>query len=428
MKSNIKKLQNSQIELEIEVISEELDIFKNRVVLEFGKEIEIEGFRKGKAPREIIEKKIGQETILKEAVERAIKENYVKAVLENEIDPVGQPEIEIVKMPGDSLVFKAKTSVLPEVKLPDYKKIASRFKRNKIIIEEKEIKDALFWVQRSRAKFTLKTEPAKRGDWVEIDFQSPQVEENQIKQDAFLLGEGHLVPGFEENLEGMNSGQDKEFFLKFPDAHPQKDLAGKEITFKVKMKSVQNMELSEMNDEWAKGLGQFENLEDFKKNIKEGIISEKEKKENQRVRQEILDKVGEQTVCEIPEILVESEKNRMLEDLKLRVSQGLQMSFEDYLKDVASKSGKSEKEIIDSFLPEAQKRVKNFLILKEIEKKENIEVTEQEITEEVNKILRQYATVEAAKDNLDPEELKDYTKEAIRSEKTLAKLESFTSK
>ncbi|MBZ9571724.1 trigger factor [Patescibacteria group bacterium] len=420
MKASIKKLPKSQVEIKISISTEEFKNFTEKATLNLGKELEIEGFRKGKAPKEVIVKKIGQEKILKETIDLAIKENYLKVILENKIEVLGKPEIKILKFSENSLEFKAKAPVMPEVKLPDYKKIAPQVKRKKISISEKEVEDAISWLQKSRAKFTFKNQPAQKGDFLEIDFQSPQIEAGARKKDGFILGQGHFVSGFEENLEGMVSGQEKEFSLEFPKNYFRKDLAGRTVDFKVKVNSVQKIELPEINDQWACNLGNFENLASLKKSIREGLNLEKEKEERLRVRQEIMAKTIKESESEIPETLIESEKNQMLEELKTRVSQILKISLKEYL----DKIKKTEKELKESFFPEAQKRIKYSLVLREISKREKIEVSEEEIKTETNKVLKNYPIEKVKK--LDLKKLKLYIEDTIRNEKTFQFLESLT--
>lgn len=297
MKVEIQKLPKSQVELKIEIPAEEFNRFRETTLLNLGKDLEIQGFRKGKAPKDIIEREIGSEKILAETAEKAIKENYIKAIRqlaeENKIEAISQPEIKILKLvSGTPFVFQAKTSVLPEVKLPDYQKIASQVQRKEVSVSKEEI---------------------------------------------------------------------------------------------------------------------------------ERLKLEKERVEKERARQEILEKIAQDSEIEIPEILIELEKKRMLEGLKKQVPQMLQVSFEDYLK----KLGKTEKEILESFKDEAQRRTKNSLILREIGKKEKISVSPQEIQEELKKISQGSPNIE---EKFDLERLKDYAKEVLLSEKTFQFLESCSNK
>ena len=425
MKVEVKRLPKSEIELKITIPVQDFDKSRERAILDLGKELEVKGFRKGKIPKEVVEKTLGEEKILRTAAEASIKENYIKAITENKIEPLGQPKIEILKFaPGNPFEFKAKVSVMPEVKLPDYKKIARSCQKKEVSVSEKEIEDALNWLQKSRAKYVAKIEPAQKGDFIEIEFSSPQIESGSKKQDAFILGEGHLISGFEEKLVGLKAGEEQNFSLTLPQNFPTPELKGKEVDFKVKVKTVQRIELPEITDEWAKTLGKFENLKTLKDNIREGFLLEKKQAESQRVRQEILEKIAQATEIEIPEVLINQEKNRMLANLKKGVTQNLQISFQDYLQQIK----KTEQEFEAFLLPEAQKRVKNSLILREISKKEHIKADEEEIKEEVNKILKQYSDPKKAEEELDLEKLKVYVEGVIEDEKVFQILESLAGK
>jgi len=338
MKSSVKKLLNSQIELEVSITAEEFNGFIEKAILSLGKDLEVKGFRKGKVPKEIAEKKAGSRKILFEAANLAIKENYPRAVFENKIEAISEPEIEILKLaPGNPFVFRAKILTLPEIKLVDYKKIASQVKRRKISTEEKEVEETLKWLKKNYSK------------------------------------------------------TQKE---KFP----------------------------EINDEWARSLGRFKNLAELKKNLREGLNLEKEVLEQKRVRQEIIEKIAKDSEVEIPEVLIEREKNQMLENLKRGVTQVLKISFEDYLR----KLSKTEKELLESLSSEAERRIKNSLILKEVGKKENIEVSEKELQEELNKTLKRYLGGKKTEKELDLERLRVYTKEVIKTEKIFQFLENLS--
>jgi len=426
MKTFIKKLPKSQIEILFEISKEEFTGFIESAILELGKNLSVEGFRQGQVPKEMVLQKIGKEKILASAAQLAVKENYSGEISVNKFEIISQPEIEILSEVSfeKGLNFKALFTVLPEINLPDYKKIASQTKKEEISVKENEIRDALHFLQRSRAKFIFENRPAKKNDFIEIEFYSSQIENGLKRKDNFILGQGHFILGFEENLEGMAPGQEKEFSLRLPENYPQKDLVAKDVDFKVKMNSVQKMELPEVNDEWARGLGNFESLDSLKKSIGEGIKMEKENLESQRVRSEILEKIIRETKIEPPQVLVDSEKQRMIEDLKNLVSEKLKITFVDYLSQIK----KTEKDLLDSFSPEAEKKIKYALILKEISKREKIEVAEKEAQKAVNEFLRDYPSTEKAKKEFDLEKLKSYYEEVIRNKKTLQKLESFTTR
>ena len=303
-----------------------------------------------------------------------------------------------------------------EIKLPDYKNIASKIsskaKKKEVAIKEEEIENSLKWLQQSRAKLSLKNAPAQQGDFIEIEYQINK--EGSVLKDGFILNKGHFIPGFEDNLIGLKAGEEKKDIVL--------NQEGKEIRIDLKLNSAQKVELPEINDQFARSLGDFKDLDNLKNNIKNGIALEKEQVEKQKRRQAVLEEIGKETEMEIPAILIENEQNKMLEDLKKTVSKRLKVSFEEYL----DKIKKTEKEILDSLGKEAQSRIKNFLILEEIGKRENIKVPDQEIAEEVNKVLRHYPSVKEAEKNigLDLQKFKEYTKLVLRNEKIFKLIEN----
>jgi len=421
MKVDFKKLPKSEMEISFEISWEEFKPYVDKAYSVLGEDVTIKGFRKGNVPRDILEKEIGTGKILEQAADLAAKDKYPQAIYKEEIEPISMPEVSIIKLAKDNpFEFKAKVSILPNIVLPDYKVIASKAEKKEVSVVDKDIEDALKWIQQSRAVFTPLDREAKKDDFVEIEYQSPQIESNKLFNDKFILGQAKFAPGFEENLEGMKKDEQKEFNVVFPKEHNNKMLAGKNIAFKVKMKSVQKMELPELNDEFASKLGKFKDLESLKSNIKENLKKEKELEQKQKMRNEILEKIAQDSKCEIPEILVENEKNSLLEDLKQRVDQGLKIPFEGYLVQIK----KTEKEIKDSFVDTAEKRVKNFLALREIGKKEEIKVSKEEIEEETNKTLKNYPSKDDVK-KIDIDRLRSYTESTMYNEKVFEKLESF---
>ena len=413
METKINKISNFEIELELEVPSENLSQFIEKATLQMGKDLEVDGFRKGKAPKEVVEKHFGKEIILSEAAAMALQDKFREAVLEHDLEVISQPEANIVKLEeGSPFIFKIKAQVLPEINLPDYKNIAKKVKKEEVKVEEKEIEEAMKWVQKSRANLTAKNGPAEKGDFIEIEYSLPNYPE---QKDGFILGEGKFFPGFEDSLIGMKSGEEKKG-VKIKDNN-------KEILVDIRVKSVQKMELPELNDEFIKSLGgSFKDLSEARKSIREGLTAEKEGAEIQKMRANILEKIREASSFEIPPILLEREQKTMLESFKNKISETLKISFEEYLE----KMKKNEKDIVDSFKEEAEKKIKNVLILREIKKKEDITASEEEIKEEADKILKTYKTSDQT--GLDPEKLKAYTEEVVLNEKVFKLLENFTKK
>lgn len=412
-----KKLVKSQLELTFELTAEEFVHHFEHALEHMKSHVKVEGFRPGKAPAKMVEERLKPESLLMEAGEHAVNHVYSDYVKENNLEPIGHPEVKIIKIAkGSEFIFSTTVAVMPDVDLPDYKEIAKTVKGNDFTVTEEEVQDSLNYLQKTRAKFTAKNDPAEKGDFVEIEYSSPEIDKAapqsgaslaSPRRDAFVLGEAKMVKGFEENLQGMKTGQEKDFSVVFPNDYHNKNFAGKPIDFHVKMASVQKMELPEINDEFAKQLGSFDTLVTLKGSVKQGIEMEKRESEKQRKRGEILEKIAEKTKIELPDVMVEYEKNHLLDDLKQKITQNMKISFEQYLATVKQ----TEDQLKETFQKEAEKRLKGFLVLREIGKAENVEVLEQEIEEEVKKM------------KVDNEQIREYAKGAIMNEKIFNKLE-----
>jgi len=413
-----KKLPNSQIELEFELTADEFKEHTLHAVEHLKHHVKIDGFREGKAPSAMVEEKLKPEALLMEAGDHAVQHVYTEYILENKLEPVGQPEVSIVKIAkGSEFIFKAVITVLPNVELPNYKEIAKTVKGKDITITEEEVQDAINYLQKTRAKFTLKNDVAENKDFVEVEYSSKDIDNGQPVKDQFILGEGGFMKGFEDGIVGMKAGEEKEIKSTFPENLPRKDLAGKEAMFKVKMVSVQKMEMPEIDDEFAKQMGAFDSLDALKVSMKEGIIIEKTEEEKQKRRGEILEKIADKSKFEMPTAMVEYEQERLLEDLKNKITQNIKVSFEEYLASIK----KTEEEIKETYKKEAEKRLRGFLVLRELGKKESVEVSDEEVAEEVAKSVKNYSKEQLVK--IDINELKEYTKGVIKNEKIFKKLE-----
>ena len=420
MKITIKNLPQSKREIHISIPFEELKKSIELAAKRLGEKIKIDGFREGKIPLEIIKEKVGKDVILEEAVHIKIQEIYKKIVQENNLEVIGSPQVNIIKKDWEKPVeLKIEVTVLPEVKLPDYKKIASSVKRRSVEVKDSEIDDTLKWIQKSRAKFSAKITPAHKGDFVIFSYQSPEIAGGKEQRDQFVIGEGHLLPGIEEVLIGMKPQEEKEVQLTFPQNHIYKELAGKTIKLKIKVESVQKIELPQINDDWARSLGNFKSLENLRQSIRDGIEKEKENLESQRVQAEILEKIAGKSEVEIPQILIDLETENTVNDLKERIPRMLGISFEKYLE----QANLTEEKLKESLLPEVTKKITEFLVLQEIKKREGVKASNQEIEEEANKLLAQFKSPEEAEKVIDPQTLVNYTRERIENQKTLQLLE-----
>ena len=424
METKIKKLENSQVEIVFEVPWPEFEAFLEKQSSLWSRSLHIPGFRPGsKIPLNLLEREIGSEKILTEGAEAFIKEKYHQFILEKNLEVIGSPRVEVLKLAlNNPFTFKVEAEILPQIELPDYKKIASEIPltEGSAYVEEREVEDSLKWLQMSRAKFKDSLEGAKEGNLVSISYQSSQIENGKTFQDRFLLGKGGFVKGFEEELFGLKKDEEKVFKVLFPNDYQKKELAGKEVEFKVKVDNVQEVELPALNNEFAQKLGKFEDLESLRKSIKEGILIEKKNKLKQERVEKILDKLAQQCHCEIPQTLVDIESQRLIDDFKNQIEKELKVSFSDYLKNIKE----TEESLKKSFSERARNDVKKFLILREIGKREKIQVTDQEIEDRINQeVMRNYSDVETARKKVDMPKLKNYYRSVIYNEKVMQLLE-----
>ncbi len=483
MKIDQKRLEKSQLEITFELTEEEFKEHMKHAVEHLSHHVKVDGFRPGKAPSSMVENKLKPEALLMEAGDHAVQHVYVDYIKESKLEPVGSPEVSILKIAqGSPFMFKAVITVLPDVELPDYKAIAKSVKGKNIEVTEQEVQDSINYLQKTRAKFTVHNNPAALKDFVEIKYYSPdldtkkfdpvksageaggvppKVEQFDWVNDKFVLGEAGFMPGFEDGIVGLKTGEEKEVIVPIPkesrilEKVGIKFHEGMTMNFKIKVVSVQKMELPELNDEFAKQLGAFDTLVALKTSMKEGITLEKKEAEKQRVRGEILEKIAEKVYpvksageaggapsgqfnragFEMPEKLIEYETQRMLEEFKHRVTEVSKISFEEYLASVK----KTEAEIKETYQKEAEKRLKGFLVLRELGKLEKVEVSDKEVEDEVAKSIKNYSkesrSAEAERgssmksgqlDKINIGELKEYTKGVIQNEKIFQVLENLS--
>lgn len=418
MKVEVKKLPKSQAELTVEVSVFELQPFLANTAAQMSKEMSFPGFRPGKAPYDMVKEKVGEAAIYQETAEDVIRKTYPKAVIEHDLPAVGQPEITLEKLaPGNPVIYKARVSLLPKIELGDYKK--PKAKRKAVKVEPKEIDKAVENLRRMYGKEILVERQAQKNDKVEVDFEvfldNVPLEGGTSKSHPLVIGEGNFIPGFEENLVGMAKEQVKEFKIRFPKDYHKKDLANRLAEFKVKMLAVYKIELPELNDEWAKTAGKFENFARLQKHFSEDIEKKKKDQAEQVFEMEILDDIiSKSKFEEIPELLMSSELDKMVKELEHDIQhQG--MKFEDYLKAVK----KTPEELKKEFTPTAEKRIKTALIIRHIAKEEKIEIGQKEVEDEIKKNKETYKSQPEIIKQLDTPEYKMYLGNVLASKKVM---------
>lgn len=425
MKVEKKDLEKSQVEILVELSLEEFKPFIEKGVIEVSKEIKIEGFRPGKAPYERIKQKVGEMGILEQAARMAINKNIEKIVEDNLKDqqPVGNPQIDITKLaPENPLEFKIVVAILPSIVLGEYKSL--KIKEQKLEIDEKEVDKAIKTIAESRGKEVLADRAIKEGDKVTASVQmfldKVPIEGGQSNDAAILIGKDYFVPGFDKKLIGAKKGDVREFELPYPRDFHQKNLAGKMVEFKVTVKDVFDREIPEVNDEFAKTLG-LKSLEDLKKEILKNIETEKRFETDKKNELNIINKVLEKTkIGELPEILVNNEAEKMMTELEGSITQQ-GGKFEEYLSSIK----KTRNQVVLDMLPDAVKRVKSALLIREIARLEKVEVKKEEVAKKQEALLKQYKGYAKVAERVKDPNYKLYLANMLSNQKVMEKLKEW---
>ena len=375
------KLPKSQVRFEVTVPAEEVLSYKERAALALAMRLEIDGFRKGKAPYDIIKQYVGSARGFEEAAYIAMDKKYQAIVAEHKLRALGQPKVEILKIAeGNPLVFAVIAAVYPEVKLPDYKNIAKQCEKERASVEikDEEIEKAVDFLRHSRRKEVLVNRPAQRGDLVEVDFEirsaDVKIEGGGSENHPIVLGEGKFIPGFEDGILGARAGGEKEFSIFAPEDYAKESLRGRKLDVKAKINAVYELTTPELTDEFAKTIGNFETARALKDNILDGLKAEKEAEEKEQMRHLVIGQIADAAEMEVADILITQEINKMISELAQSV-QAHGADFESYLAHIK----KTKDDLKKDFTKQAEKRVRISLALSEIVEKEKIELDEGEV-------------------------------------------------
>lgn len=383
MKVTSEKIENAQIKLNIEVGNSELDIYMNKAYHELVSKVSVPGFRKGRTPRMVLEKHIGRERLLKEALEYLIPEAYKKAVEEEKIEPVLNPDIELVQ--AEPVIFNAIVPLKPDINLGKYEDIRLEYKVPEI--GDELINETLKKIQYQNSTLMPVDRPAEFGDQVIIDFTGEE-NGNQLPERKDLVYElikdlAIPIPGFVDQLIGCKVDEDKSFSLNYPDDYEQAELAGKEYRIKVKIKEIKKRILPDINDDLAKSID-VENLDVLREQIKKDLITKAEIQYNQQYEQELVDKLIEISKVEFSPIFVDIEIDSIINDECKNFRDGM-----DGLVMYLSKLNKTIQDHKKELYPIAEKRILRSLVLSEITEKEKIEAFENEIDSEIDNFAKQ---------------------------------------
>lgn len=381
--------EKNMVKLVIEATAEEFEAGLNTAYNKSKSKINVPGFRKGKAPRKIIEQLYGQEVFFEDAANAIIPDAYAKACIESELDIVSQPKISVTQLEkGKPFVFEAEVAVRPEVELGKYKGVeVSKADTEATDADvEKEIKKV---AEQNSRTITVEDRAVKDGDMTVIDFEGfvdgVAFEGGKGENYPLTIGSHSFIDNFEDQIIGMNIGDEKEINVTFPEDYHAEELKGKPATFKVSVKEIKEKQLPDIDDDFAQDVSDFDTLDEYKADLKKKIAERKEAEAKRQKETEAIEKIVADSKMDIPQAMIDTQVTRMAEDFAQRLQQqGL--SLETYFK----YTGLTAEKILDDMKPEAVKRIQNSLVLEAVAKAENIQVSDDEFNAELSKMADMY--------------------------------------
>ena len=381
--TNVEKKEKNQVALSIVVAADVFEAACEKSYRKNVRNINIQGFRQGKAPRKIIEKLYGPEVFYDDAMNECIPDAYEAAVAEAGLKVVSQPSITEVDVKDGEFLFTAVVFVKPEVSVKDYKGIEAE--KEEVAVSAEDVEAELARMQTRNARQVSVEREAKKGDVVNLDFEGfvDGVAFEGGKGEKFDLepGSGMFIPGFEEQLEGKNVGDECDVNVTFPEEYNEKSLAGKPAVFKCKINEIKENQKPELDDEFAKDVSEFDTIAELKADIEKKMVESKQSSADTAFQERVMDKVIENMEAEIPDAMVETQLDRVAEDFSYRLAmQG--MEFESYLK----MTGMTMEQFRSVFAPQALRQVKIRLALEKIAELEGMDITEEDLNAEFDKL------------------------------------------
>ena len=383
-----KVIETNRSEIVVEVKGEEWVKAVDASFKKNSKQIALPGFRKGKAPRAMIERAYGKGVFYDDAINELFPENYEAAVKEAGLKPVDQPEVEVTDVNDEGFSFKAVVTTKPEVKLGKYKGVEAVKEDSEVTEEDlaKELEDVR---QRYARTSTVEGRPAKIGDLATIDFEGfddgVAFPGGKGEKYPLALGSDSFIPGFEDQIAGHFTGEEFDINVTFPEDYQENSLAGHPVVFKIKLHEIQERILPELDDELAKDASEFDTLDEYKENLKKELSERKEKLSNQDFEGKVMDEIISNMEVEIPECMITNRIKDLVQDFAQRLAmQGLKL--EDFLK----YTGEDMKKFYESFRPQAENQVKSRLAMEAVAAAENFIATEEEVEAEYARLAEQY--------------------------------------
>lgn len=385
---NANKIDTNKYELEIEVDKETFNSAVDKAFKRNASKMNVPGFRKGKAPRAIIERLYGEGVFYEDAVNMVYPTEYEKAVDEAKIEPVDRADIEVVNVGNDGLVFKAKVTVKPEVELGEYKGLKAE--KETVSATDDDVDAEISRLQERNARLiTIEDRASQKGDVAVIDFEGfvdgVPFEGGKAEKYSLELGAGNFIPGFEEQVEGHKAGDEFDVNVTFPEDYSSEELAGKPAVFKIKLHEIKFKELPAVDDEFAKDVSEFDTIAELRDDIRKKIIEHKEGHAAEEFENKLIDQIIDGLKAEIPEVMVDQAVDNMVGDMDYRLqSQGLNM------KTYLQYTGMEMDDYKKSIRPQAERQVKIRLALEKVAELENLEATAEDLENEYKKLAERF--------------------------------------
>lgn len=426
MKTKLKNISDVKVELTISLGAEELKAAEQVALTKLAKEVKIEGFRKGKAPLEMVAAQVDPNLLNQETLENALSKSVAEAFLKEKVQAINRPEVDVKKfIPGTELEFTATTEIMPKVELGDYKKLD--VKKEAVKVSKKEIKETIDRILNNFAEKKKVEREAKNGDEVIIDFlgkkEGVAFDGGKAEKFPLELGSKSFIPGFEEGLIGRKAGDELSLDLEFPKDYHAKDLAGAKVVFEVKIHEVRENVEPEINEEFLSKLGNFKTKEEFEKQIEEDLKTQKQAEADEKFKDELVKKLAEVSKVPVPEILLEDQKRSIEMDMQQNLMYS-GLSLEDYLE----RMGKTREEWLEKDVKEAaEMRVKSGLALAELSKVEKVKSDTKELDARIAQLKEQYGNSKEVQKQLSSDDVRRNLANQILTEKTIDLLVKFNS-
>ena len=418
MKCKVEKTENAnEVKLNVTIEAEKFDEAIKKVYFKSAKYFNIPGFRKGKAPMNIVEKYYGKEIFYEDAFNEVVPEELEKAVEDNKLQVVSRPDIEVTQIgKGQDLIFTAVFQTKPEAELGKYKGV--EIKKIEYKVTDEDVEHELGHMQEHNSRLiSVEDRPVEKGDIANINFEGfvdgVAFEGGKAENHDLEIGSNTFIPGFEDQIIGMKIDEEKDIQVKFPDEYFSKDLAGKDATFKVKVNEIKKKELPTLDDEFAKDVSEFDTLKELKESIKEKQQKQNDERAKYETQDAVIKAVCENVKVDIPSGMIETETENMIKDMEQRLSyQGLKL--DQYLQMM----GKTREEMQKEYEPQATDAIKSRLAIEAVIKAEKIEVADIDVDEKIKEMAKNYGR-ENDEEFMKNENVRNYIKQGLESEKAL---------